>query len=162
MHQSGSMIPRIIRATNFALKATELRFVPPSVLAPVSTQRTIRDMTLYCSSCRRDNTEGPNGTKTVTFQGIVWCTSCAAVRRTSSGSIYVDTPSPGRMYEGENEDPIDAWEDCYDKKPKKRILKATAKTEIQRAWELWSGDKSSQQAKLIFFRMANPASYVGS
>lgn len=109
------------------------------------------DKILYCASCRRDNTGGSNGAEIVTFQGIAWCTRCAAVGRTQDGLLYVNMPSPGRMYDREDEDPIDAWTDCYENKPKKRILIGTAKTEVQRAWKLWSGDKSNHEAKFIFF-----------
>ena len=107
--------------------------------------------TLYCASCRRDNTGGPNGVETVRFQGIVWCTRCAKVERTPDGVPYVNIPSPGRMYERKDEDPLDAWIDCYDMKPKKRIRIDAAKTEIQRAWKLWSEDNSGSEAKFSFY-----------
>ena len=106
---------------------------------------------LHCRSCGRADHAGPNGTETITFLGMKWCTSCAAIGQTVKGTKYVSTPSPGRMYEGVEDDPLNAWEDCYSKKPKKRILAKKAKTEILRAWELWEEDKSSDPSMLIFF-----------
>jgi hypothetical protein len=47
------------------------------------------------------------------------------------------------MYERPPGEIYDALADCYSLKPKKRILKSKAKAEIQRAWTLWGGDKSS-------------------
>jgi hypothetical protein len=55
------------------------------------------------------------------------------------------------MYESTVDDPLDAWEDCYLKKPKKRILVKKAKTEIQMAWERWDGDKSTGESMFAFF-----------
>jgi uncharacterized protein YndB with AHSA1/START domain len=49
------------------------------------------------------------------------------------------------------DDPLEAWQDCFDMKPKKRILVRQAEREIQRAWQQWSGDKNSNSAKIIFF-----------
>lgn len=106
---------------------------------------------LYCASCGRTDGAGVNGVKTITHEGVKWCTSCAAIGRTPEGINYVSIPSPGRMYEGAEDDPLNAWEDCYSKKPKKRILAKKAKAEIQRAWGLWEGDKSSDLSMLIFF-----------
>ena len=91
---------------------------------------------LRCASCGRIDSGGSNGVETITYRGIVWCTSCADVKQTKEG-VFVSTPSPGRMYEGSEDDPINAWEDCYSKKVKKRILVNKAKAEIQRAWERW-------------------------
>jgi hypothetical protein len=48
-------------------------------------------------------------------------------------------------------DPLVAWGDCYSMKPKKRILVERAKAEIQRAWALWDGDKSSKASMLVFY-----------
>lgn len=107
--------------------------------------------TLYCASCRRTNGGGPNGIATVTYQRVEWCTSCASIKKTPEGVTYVSFPSPGRMYESAEDDPIDAWEDCFHKEPKKRITVKKAKTEIQRAWELWEGDKSSNISMFAFF-----------
>ena len=106
---------------------------------------------LYCASCRRTNNGGPNGVTTVTYQGVEWCASCAAIKKTSEGLTYVSLPSPGRMYEGAEDDPINAWRDCYHKEPKKRIQVKKAKTEIQRAWELWEEDKSDGLSMFVFF-----------
>jgi hypothetical protein len=55
------------------------------------------------------------------------------------------------MYESAEDDPVDAWEDCFHKEPKKRITVKKAKTEIQRAWELWEEDKSSNISMFAFF-----------
>lgn len=107
--------------------------------------------TLYCASCRRTNKEGPNSVNTVAYQGVEWCAFCAAIKQTEGGLTYVSLPSPGRMYEAAEDDQISAWEDCYEKVPKKRILVKNAKTEIQRAWDLWDGDKVSDLSMFIFF-----------
>jgi hypothetical protein len=55
------------------------------------------------------------------------------------------------MYDAAEDDPLTAWEDCYEKKPKKRILVRKAKAEIQRAWGLWEEDKSSEISMLAFY-----------
>jgi len=55
------------------------------------------------------------------------------------------------MYEEAKDDPIDAWEDCFHKVPKKRIPVKKAKAEIQRAWELWEEDKSGDLSMFVFF-----------
>jgi hypothetical protein len=47
--------------------------------------------------------------------------------------------------------PLDAWLDCYETNPKKRIRKDHAKGEIQRAWALWDGDKTTGQPMFLFF-----------
>lgn len=106
---------------------------------------------LYCASCGRTDGEGINGVEVVTCNGVKWCASCAVIGKIAGGPIYVLTPSPGRMYEGAKDDSLNAWEDCYSKKPKKRILVNKAKAEIQRAWELWEGDKSSDHSMFMFY-----------
>lgn len=106
---------------------------------------------LHCASCGRTDNAGENGVKTITYQGVEWCTSCAAIEQTVKGAIYVSMPSPGRMYDGLEDGPLNAWEDCYSKKPKKRMLVKKAKAEIQRAWELWEGNKSSNLSMFTFF-----------
>ena len=106
---------------------------------------------LRCASCGRSANSGPNGIKTITYQGAQWCTSCAAIGQIAEGKTYVSTPSPGRMYEMSEDDPVAAWEDCFEKKPKKRILVKNARAEIQRAWELWEGDKSNNLSMFTFF-----------
>jgi hypothetical protein len=107
--------------------------------------------TLYCASCRRSNKEGANGVKTFMLQGMEWCTNCADIKQTNTGTKYVSMPSPGRMFERKEEDPLSAWEDCYAKKIKKRIIVKKAKSEIQRAWELWEEDKSNSESMFGFF-----------
>lgn len=77
---------------------------------------------LRCASCGRTNGKDSSGVKTIKDHEIIWCTSCADVKQTKNGRSYVSMPSPGRMYAGYDNDPIGAWEDCYLKKPKKRIL----------------------------------------
>ena len=106
---------------------------------------------LYCASCDRSNNEGTNGVETITFRGMEWCTSCACIKQTKKGDTYVSMPSPGRMYNGAENDPLTAWEDCYTKKIKKQILVKKAKAEIQRAWELWEEDKSNSEAMFAFY-----------
>jgi len=106
---------------------------------------------LYCASCGRTDEVGQNWVQTILYQGVKWCASCAAIQQTTGGETYVLIPSPGRMYEGTINDSLAAWEDCYEKKPKKRILVKKAKTEIQNAWKIWDGNKSINQSMLIFF-----------
>jgi hypothetical protein len=55
------------------------------------------------------------------------------------------------MSDVNQDDPLDAWIDCYDMKPKTRILVKKAKREIQRVWEIWDGNKASDQAMFMFF-----------
>jgi len=50
--------------------------------------------------------------------GVIWCGSCAAIEQSADGKQYVSTPSPGRMYEGPESEPLDAWMDCYEYKQK--------------------------------------------
>jgi hypothetical protein len=76
---------------------------------------------------------------------------CASVAETSEGNTYVSQPSPGRMAETPLNDPLDAWEDCYSMTPKRRILVARAKTEIQRAWAQWDGARGGPAPMLVFF-----------
>ena len=106
---------------------------------------------LHCASCGRTDIGGTNCLKTITYQGVKWCTSCAAIKQTAKGETYISAPSPGRVYEGLKDDPLSAWEDCYTKKPKKRILVKKAKTEIQKAWEGWGGEKSGDESMFAFF-----------
>lgn len=106
---------------------------------------------LYCASCRRSDKKGPNSAETIEDHSVLWCASCANVLQTKSGAKGVALPSPGRMYESLEEDPLAAWEDCYIKKIKKRILIKKAKDEIQRAWELWEENKNRNEAKFLFY-----------
>ena len=55
------------------------------------------------------------------------------------------------MVERTDDDPLQAWWDCYKLNPKKRILVNQARREIQRAWELWDGDKTLNMSKFMFF-----------
>ena len=64
---------------------------------------------------------------------------------------FIERPSPGLMTEGSPDDPPDAWQDCYEAKPKERIRKDDARAEIQRAWSIWAGDKFTNGAMLRFF-----------
>lgn len=105
---------------------------------------------LHCPSCGRGEGLGPNDVETVSYLDQKWCVSCAAVRYTDR-SAYIVQPSPGLMVEGSTDDPLVAWEDCYSKAPKKRILKLKAKAEIQRAWSMWDGDKSHNMSKITFY-----------
>ena len=105
---------------------------------------------IYCAACGRSNS-GPEAVKTVRYLGIEWCSLCAAIGKTADSGNYVSQPSPGRMFESPPRDPLDAWQDCYSMKPKKKISKKWAKEEVQRAWRLWDGDKSGKEAMFIFF-----------
>lgn len=106
---------------------------------------------LRCASCGRTDSNGPNGVEVVTYRGMKWCTSCAAIGQTAEGNTFVSPPSPGQMYEGAEDDPLTAWKDCYVTRPKKRILVKDAKKEIQRAWWLWEGNKTSGESMFAFF-----------
>ncbi|MGF6637288.1 hypothetical protein [Paraburkholderia sp. MM6662-R1] len=55
------------------------------------------------------------------------------------------------MIDSDFDDPLMAWNDCYETKPKKRILKRAAKIEIKRAWANWNGDKTATGAELKFY-----------
>jgi hypothetical protein len=48
------------------------------------------------------------------------------------------------------DDPLIAWKDCHLMQPKKRILLEDAKSEIQRAWAIWDGDKSAENSMFVF------------
>ena len=67
------------------------------------------------------------------------------------GRTCVEQPSPGLMSRQPTSDPLDAWLDCYEMKPKRRIKLADAKREIQRAWENWEGDKEGRDAIRSFY-----------
>jgi hypothetical protein len=107
--------------------------------------------TLYCASCGRSTEPGPNHTDTVTFLEAEWCQRCAKTGRLTSGTIYVDQPSPGRMYSAPSTDALNAWLDCYSFQPKRRIKVDEARQEIQRTWKMWDGDKSAGQAMFLFY-----------
>lgn len=117
----------------------------------VNKTRKDKSSDLRCASCGRMDGTGPNGVETITYQGVKWCVSCAAIGYIANGQPYVSMPSPGRMYEETKDDPLTAWEDCYEKSPKKRIPVSKAKAEIQRAWELWEENKSNAISMFIFF-----------
>ena len=112
----------------------------------METVEVIRTPNLYCASCSR-----PEDSTTVTYLGIWWCAVCASIGEVPSGGRFVSQPSPGRMIERTHEEPLEAWQDCYTMKPKKRILKAKAKAEIQRTWKMWDGDKNNNASMLLFF-----------
>ena len=107
---------------------------------------------LRCSACGPTSSPGPSQLKTVSYLGMQWCTQCAATHKTATGSICVHQPSPGGVYEGIGDDPLDAWLDCYPMKPKKRILVKRAKSEIQLAWETWGGSDRSELRMFEFFQ----------
>jgi hypothetical protein len=109
------------------------------------------DFNLYCASCGRKEGSGSDDVKPVLYLDQMWCTSCAAIRYTAGGSAYVEQPSPGQMWHGPISDSLAAWEDCFLKTPKKRIIKEKAKAEIQKAWENWDGDKSREVNMMVFF-----------
>ena len=97
---------------------------------------------LYCASCGRCTHPGHEQIEPVPYIGIEWCPHCAAVT-TLEGSRFVNQPSPGRLYPTPPEASLDAWLDCYDFRPKKRILVKLAKRELQREWDSWvTSDRS--------------------
>ena len=104
---------------------------------------------LYCASCGRAKGNGPDEVATIMFLDIEWCGRCA--RQSPHHPSVVEQPSPGRMCSSPPNNPIDAYYDCFVMKPKKRILVADAKYEVQRAYSLWDGDKSKEIAKFLFF-----------
>ena len=106
---------------------------------------------VYCHSCGRNSGSRFGEVEPVEFLGIEWCPRCVKVGRISSGTVFVDQPSPGRMYPNPLNDPLDAFFDCFKFKPKHRILKDDAKREIQRAWTLWQGDKANTEAMFVFY-----------
>jgi hypothetical protein len=55
------------------------------------------------------------------------------------------------MVGGPENDPLTAWQDCYSMEPKERIQIKDAKSEIQRAWAVWDGDKTAEDSMLLFF-----------
>ncbi|WP_146149984.1 hypothetical protein [Caballeronia novacaledonica] len=106
----------------------------------------------HCPSCGRTDKPRPDGAEPVSIDGERWCSWCAAIRQTPSGAMYIERPSPGRMTDGGlPDDSLDAWLDCYEMKPKKRIRKDDAKAEVQRAWALWDGDKTTGQPMFLFY-----------
>jgi hypothetical protein len=114
-----------------------------------------KDKHRRCASCGRVDKEGPERASTVTYLGQEWCRSCASVFEISDGRYGIHVPSPGLMIQGEMKGSLDAWIDCYEQKPKKRILVKDAKVEIQRAWSLWDGDKNSESAMFSFYGWLN-------
>jgi len=111
------------------------------------TEKGGHKLALHCASCGRAGNSG----KTIAYLGIEWCSSCARVGTTNTGSVFVSQPSPGRMVRAKVDVPLEAWIDCYEMKPKKRILVKEAKSEVQRAWRLWNGGKTGNIAMLEFF-----------
>jgi hypothetical protein len=108
-------------------------------------------VTLRCMSCDRTAGTGPNGVDTFSQDGVTWCARCAYIAEIPPGSLCVLQPSPGRMTESETISGLDRLRDCYILTPKRRIKKADAKEEIQRAWDMWKGDGSSSEAMYSFF-----------
>ncbi len=106
---------------------------------------------LHCASCGRPNKPRPDGADPISYMDQLWCSWCAAIFQRNTGTIYVELPSPGLMEGGPKDDPLTSWQDCYSMQPKKRILVKKAKAEIQRAWELWEGDKSGNLSMFTFF-----------
>ena len=117
---------------------------------PASNESKAND-NLHWRSCGRSAGLGPNGVDTVLYLGQEWCPRCAGIVRTSSRRTCVQQPSPGRMGEGPTIDPLNAWIDCYEMKPKKRIKVDVARREIQRAWAIWNGDKDASESMFMFF-----------
>ena len=55
------------------------------------------------------------------------------------------------MIDGSTFDQLDSWTDCFIQQPKHRIKASDARNEIQRAWNMWEGDKSETMAMMSFF-----------
>ena len=110
-----------------------------------------RAVTLRCISCNRTAGTGQNRVDTFSQDGVTWCARCANIAEIPPGSLCVLQPSPGRMTETETISVLDRLRDCYILTPKRRIKKADAKEEIQRAWDMWEGDKSSVEPMFLFF-----------
>ncbi len=106
---------------------------------------------LHCASCGRSAGTGPNSVDTVMYLEQEWCARCARIWQTFNGSVCVGQPSPGLMTKGSIVDPLDAWIDCFEMKPKRRIKVAEANREIQRAWAMWDGDKATSESMFMFF-----------
>lgn len=105
---------------------------------------------LYCASCGRNTNQGPDQIEPVLHLGLSWCPLCASVG-IIDGQRFVNQPSPGQLYESPPANPLDAWQDCYEFRPKKRIRVAQAKCEIQRAWKTWSGADRSDAKMYEFY-----------
>lgn len=114
------------------------------------TNSTNRGHRLYCASCGRSDKGRTDTVKTVSYLGHKWCCKCAHLIHVSEGKTCVEQPSPGRMVEGQVDDPLIAWQDCFQQKPKRRIRVEDAKLEIQSAWGKWHGDKNSSQSMFKF------------
>ncbi len=110
-----------------------------------------REHQLYCASCGRSEEGGSNGVSAVNYLGHKWCARCANVTLVSDSKFCVEQPSPGRMVNGPVGDPLIAWEDCFQMKPKQRIKVKEARLEIQRAWVRWDGDKRTPQSMFLFY-----------
>lgn len=108
----------------------------------------------HCASCNRSTTD-PDNEAPIEFNGVSWCQHCAKIQHTPDGDMFIPLSSPGRIVEVNRDDPLAAWIDCFEMKPKHRILKKDAKKEIQRAWELWDGDKGRDIATFDFFCWLN-------
>ncbi len=105
---------------------------------------------LHCASCGRFESTNEDGVIPILCDGRKWCPVCSDIGEIERRK-FVNMPSPGLMIEGDINDSLAAWDDCYSKKPKKRILKNKAKAEIQRAWSIWDGDKNNNMAMFSFF-----------
>ena len=105
----------------------------------------------FCPSCGRSSEPGPNAVEVIKDGNGKWCARCARVEQGSGGEQYVLLPSPGRMAEAPISDPLDAWIDCYEMTPKRRISASAARLEIQRAWSMWDGDKSTNGSMSLFY-----------
>lgn len=100
-----------------------------SLKSSLALQRKNFEQMSYCLSCYRKDTE-PDMGDTVFFKGDNWCPHCSRVKEDANSNRYVLLPSPGRMANVNRDDPLDAWKDCYDMKPKVRIFIKKAKSEV--------------------------------
>lgn len=80
----------------------------------------------HCASCDRSY-DNHDGRQPFVFRGVSWCSYCAKIQSTSEGLEFVSPSSPGRIVGVNRNDPLEAWIDCYEMKPKQRILKQQAK-----------------------------------
>lgn len=104
----------------------------------------------FCPACFRRDTD-PDMKDILFFQGEKWCPHCSNIKKTESLNRFVHKPSPGCIIDTNYNDALSAWIDCFEMKPKRRISIKKAKSEVQRAWTNWNGDKTCDQAMFVFF-----------
>ena len=105
---------------------------------------------LHCASCFRSEGLKHDCVETASYREQKWCVSCANIIYID-GRAHVLQPSPGQMVDGSTDDPLVAWNDCFLKAPKKRILKRKAMEEIHREWAVWDGGKEDSLSQIKFY-----------